>query len=212
MNQESKDTHEVFMDTMVKKLEIQDSKITDIEEKYKALPNYSEDLRLIKKGHQELKSVLTNLHFPMEQLQDFSNKLSVGIDLLRRPIENKMSHHHHIPKIIWIAACLFLCLSLVCTGWYMTSSTLDQFRANDVKFRYLKLKSSRATQEDINDIDSLYHIGYAMNDSVIQWENDLQKATELNKKLLENEGEVQGLKEKLNVLEQQDSTRKKAKK
>lgn len=215
MNKEIQPSHEVFMDTMVKKQEQQDQKIQDqskeiagLQQSLQAVPDYSKDIQQIRTGQEEIKATLTNLQFPTDKMLAFSQKLDLGINLLRNPVENKITHQHHVSKIIWITAGLFLVLCLVCSAWLKTASTLDQYKAGDTKYRYLKLKSNIALLPFLFQLDSLYRSSYPMKDSVIQWEEDIQKAIELNRQLQQKQGEGEELKKKVEEVESQNKARK----
>ncbi|MHA4811004.1 hypothetical protein ACX0G9_23045 [Flavitalea flava] len=215
MNQEAQQSHEVFMELLVKKQEQQDhtiqdqgQKITGIRELINDIPNYSEDIRRISTGQKDIKTALDKLQFPTGNLQEFSNKLTVGINLLRQPVAATTIHQHHVPKIMWISAGLFLALCLACSGWLMTASKLDQYKANDTKYRYLKLKSNPALLEALSQLDSLYRSPFALKDSVIQGEEDVQKEIELNRRLKQKQGEGEALNEERKAMENKNKARK----
>jgi hypothetical protein len=216
MNQEKQETSEVLMDAVVQKLEQQGQKVQTQEKKIGAIaetvskiPDYSADLKQIKSGIADLKTAVTALQFPAEKIQEFSGKLTSVVELLRQPIENKVQHHHHVPQIIWVAAGLFIVLCLTCSGWYMTAAKLDQYREADTKYRYLYLKGDDTVHRTLFTLDSLYRSGYAMHDSVIEWEADLQKASELRQQLKEKVGEGSELQGQLEELEKQIKDRTK---
>lgn len=132
-----------------------------------------------------------------------------AIDILRQPIENKIQHHHHVPKILWIAAGLFVLLCLTCSGWHTTAARLDQYWGADTKYRYLYLEGDSNMRQILYNVDSLYRSGFAMRDSVIQWEADLQKASELRQKLRQKVGEGVELRGQLDALDKESKALKK---
>lgn len=79
--------------------------------------------------------------FPSKNAE-LSNQLAESTMLLRQPVTNRVTHHHYIPKMIWIATGLFVAVVLTCSGYYMTASKLDECEASDTKYRYLKLYNS----------------------------------------------------------------------
>lgn len=202
-------TNSVFREMAVKKMEKQEQKTTALEQKLNSIPDNSADIQDIKKEVVEIKAEVKNARFPVKAMQEFSAQLATGIAILQKPIENKVVHHHSIPKLVWITAGLFIVLSLVCSGWYMTANNLDQYREADTKYRYLKLKSDNPMQQFLSRADSLYHSGYAIKDSVGRWEEDIKNAVELNRLLEQKRIEDAKLKTKLDVLDRQNETRKK---
>lgn len=163
MNQEKQETSAVLMDTVITKLEQQQQKIQAQEKRIdrveEVLPksiDFSADIKEIKTGLQDLKTIVDDQHFPTKQVQELSQRLTTGITLMRQPVENTTQHHHHVPKLIWVVAGLFLLLCLVCSGWYMTATTVGQYKANDTKYRKLKLQADTALLQDLWRLDSVY--------------------------------------------------------
>jgi hypothetical protein len=107
----------------------------------------------------------------------------MALTLLSKPVENKLVHEHHVPRLLWATAGLFLALCLACCGWYNTGSKLGSLKASDLKYRYLKQQSGPETLRSLYTLDSLYRSGYAMRDSVEKWEANAEKLAELQQKL-----------------------------
>lgn len=202
-------TNSVFMETVVKKMEEQDKKIISLEQKVNDIPDNTEELQELKADLRELITEVRNARFPVKAMQAFSVQLAAGIAVLSKPVENKVLHHHYVPKVIWGAIGLLLAFVLACSGWYMTADKLSQYRMADTKYRYLKLKSDGDKLEYLYTVDSLYRSGYAMQDSVIQWEEDLQKVVEMSERLQEKKSEGGKLKEELDALIRMNNARKK---
>ncbi len=81
-----------------------------------------------------------------------------------------------MPKIILISAGLFITLALVSSGWYMTSSKLDGYIANDTKYRQLRLDTSiRSLQHYLDRIDSMYDARPDMRKIVLETEEKNRK-------------------------------------
>jgi hypothetical protein len=204
-------TSSVFMETVVKKMEEQDKQFTLLEEKVDHIPDNTEELQELKASLRELITEVRNARFPVKAVQDFSAQLAAGIAVFSKPVENKVLHHHYIPKLIWGTIGLLLAFVLSCSGWYMAADKLSQHQAADTKYRYLKLISDGVSTEYLRTLDSLYRSGYAMEDSVIQWEEDLQKAIELSERLQEKSSEGGKLKETLDAINKKIGARKKQK-
>ena len=111
-------------------------------------------------------------------------------------MKQKVVHHHHIPKLIWIAASLFLLLFFACSGWYNVTSRLNAYVANDTKYRYLKLNNNRNLQVLLNITDSLYLSEYNMRDSVIETEEKNEQKLKLLQEATEKQKEADELRKK----------------
>jgi hypothetical protein len=187
MNDEKQAPSEIMLDAVVEKVEnqqqriqTQEDKLTLMEKKVNAIPDHSKDIGEMKTSFRDLLAVSKGQNALMVKLDMFFLNLKTATDILRHPVESKVQHHHHIPKITWIAAGLFLVLCLVCTGWYMTARDSGQYQANDIKYRQLKLTADSASHQYLVQLDSVYLADPdKMRNNVIEQERLKQKRLEL---------------------------------
>ena len=97
----------------------------ELEEELKESSDTSELLQGIINRVDELKTTVASNQLPTAKLQEFSSRLSLLFTLLQQPLERKVLHHYHIPKLLWVSVGLFLAVCLVSSGWFMTASKLD---------------------------------------------------------------------------------------
>lgn len=198
MENNSNGTSDAFMEVVVKKMELQDLKLSDLETRLTTDADHARQIQQVITSVEGLKTAINSGQSP-NRLQEFSARLALAINLLQKPVENKVNHHHHIPKLIWITAGLFLLLSMVCAGWYMSTEKLDGFIANDTKYRQLKLDSAnKRLQADLEVIDSLYQVNPDLRERVIQNEERNKKNLEMLQKAIRMENEANELKKKVN--------------
>ena len=113
----------------------------------------------------------------------------------------KVQHHHHVPKVIWISTGLFVGFAMVCSGWYMTYKKLDQFIMNDTKYRYLKLDTGQTSLMMILDrVDNVYDSSIDMRKDVLNKE----KSNQINFERLQK---AERLKAEANDLEKSVNTK-----
>src|SRR4051794_37234156 len=127
----------ILIDTVIDKVDAHDKKIEALNKKIEQTPDQQEAFERIETSIKELRTDLQKISFPDKEMREFSGRLIAGINLLKQPVEQKMIHHHHFHKIIWISVGLFLILCLVLTGWFNTYKKLELYTANDTKYRYL---------------------------------------------------------------------------
>jgi hypothetical protein len=194
MNEQVNDSHAAFMEAALKKIETQDKKIADMAQQIGSIPDNNQDIQQLKTGINELKAEIKNARFPVREMQEFSKQLTISAKLLREPVTIKTQHHHDIPKLIWITAGLFLALCLTSAGWYMTGQKMEGYKANDIKYRYLKLQQDSNLLLLLYRTDSLQQArpGF-LRDSVIQEENARHRDYALSRK-------AAGLEQKANTL------------
>ena len=176
MTDQTNNTQTAFMEVTSKKVDAQDKKITILEEKLKAIPDNKELIQKLISRIDGLQEDVKASRFPMDKLNDFASRLDFGIKLLRQPVENKVLHHHHVTKLLWIAGGLFLSLSLVCAEWYNSGIKLDGYIANDTKYRYLRLDTAeKGLQLFLDRTDSLYNTKSEMRKIVLETEVEYRK-------------------------------------
>ena len=187
MNVEKQAPSEIMMDTVVEKVEnqqqriqTQEEKLTLIEKKVNAIPDHSKDIGEMKTSFRDLLAISKGQKTLMGKIEVFIFNLKTATDMLQHPVESKVHNHHHVPKIIWIAAGLFLALCLVCSGWYATVNNSVQYQANDIKYRQIKLIADSAFHQCLVHLDSVYLTDPdKMRNNVIEQERLKQKRLEL---------------------------------
>jgi hypothetical protein len=184
-----------FTEVVTNKIQKQAEQISAVQEKIKSIEEAWQCLIDVKTQLADIKVAITGIKFPTKQMEELRGNLVTGVALLKQPVENKMIHHHHIPKIVWVSAILFVVLCLVFCGWYNTDQKLDQYRANDLKYRYLKLKTNPTLQRLLVLTDSLCQNQHDFDKAVLQGEDSVRN---LIQNLVDaKEREVNDLKRKL---------------
>src|ERR1700677_2213911 len=161
MDQEQQKQSDIFRDTVAKAVEKQQERTQDhnkrigiIEQEIQKLSGLPKDIAEIKDSLNLIKRNSVTALLPNEKSEKLAENLSVAIPLIGKLIENKIQHHHHVPKLFWITAALFLLLSFVCAGWYVTASREDQHLAGDIKYRELKLMADTTLLRSLWKLDS----------------------------------------------------------
>jgi hypothetical protein len=189
---------DLLLNTIIDRLNSQAQTIDRLKENVENLPDKFEKLNDIARQTNSIQDNIQKISFPEKELRQLSLSLNQAITIFQRPQKNEVVNHHHVPKLIWITAGLFIVLCLVCSGWYMTSDKLENFVANDTKYRYLKLNSNPALQKLLSITDSMYHLIPGMRDSVVAIEEEKMQSMELQKQAEEKEKEADALRYKAN--------------
>ncbi|OQP44245.1 hypothetical protein A4H97_33370 [Niastella yeongjuensis] len=195
MTQQNNDMSTPFTEVVTNKMKKQDEQIASLQEKTNAIPGITNEISDFKKQLTEVKVAITAIRFPTRQMEELSGKLVTSVTLLKQPVENKVLHHHHFDKIIIITAVLFVILCLTFCGWYNTSQKIDQYRANDYKYRFLKLKSDPAVHRLLLSTDSLHQNNPGFVDELLHGEDSVRKM--IQQLVDAKEREVSDLKNKL---------------
>ena len=111
---------------------------------------------------------IKNHELSVEKMKELSITSDSSMSIYKLLLKNKIEHHHHVQKIIWITAGLFIILSLVCAGWYSTYKKLDGYIANDTKYWELRLDTAnRGLQSYLDFTDSLYNVNPVLRNIVL---------------------------------------------
>ncbi len=140
---------ELLLQTVVEKLE-------DIELLFKQ-NNQNKTADELKKISEELKD-LSSRTISSERINELIKSLDACTNKLKEPAQNKIEHHHHLHKGIWITIALFIANIFLLTGWISSYNNTKQFRANDYKYRALKTMEDESLKKVLYNIDSLYKI------------------------------------------------------
>ncbi len=185
------------VDTHERKIEGQANQINELREKANTTPDSSEGLSQFKTALEGLRTDIKKLYFPEKEMRQLSASLETAMLILKQPVKKEITHHHHATKTIWIAAVLFLAVCLVSTGWYNTYSNLKMYKANDTKYRYVKLNGWPSLNRWLGQVDTAYITDGNMRNRVIAREEENFRKFEMWQKSLELEKEAKELKKKV---------------
>lgn len=120
---------------------------------------------------QKMEKILRDGHIPVVEWKILSSKLTETYNLLESPSPQKVVYQHHIPKLLWITAGLFLLLSLGLAGWYTQHKKLDGFIANDTKYRSMRLDTFNIRlQYYLDRLDSIYKTNPDLREKIVEKE------------------------------------------
>lgn len=201
MNEEVNNTSAAFMQVTSQKIESQDKRIVAVEEKINNVPDNSAAIQKLTDLVRGLSIDIKNNSLPKQKLTELSATMDNTVEICKQVLKQKVVHHH-VPKVIWTAAGLFISLALVSAGWYSTFSKVNDYIANDTKYRQLRLDSAnKGLQTYLDVIDSLYDTRNDMRRIVIRKEEinfrnfeQLRRAYNLKAEAKELENEVRKVK------------------
>lgn len=67
-----------------------------------------------------------------------------------------VEHKHHLHKGVWISAGLIIITILLSWQWLVQIGEKEQFRENDIKYRFLKAYGDRTVRQLCHRADSIY--------------------------------------------------------
>ncbi len=75
-----------------------------------------------------------------------------------QPLNKRIEHEHHLHKGLLIAFILTLLCLVLSFGWYNSYNMSKQLKANDIKYRALKVVGNKSLLKLLHHTDSLYLI------------------------------------------------------
>ncbi len=189
---------DALIHSVIEQVDAHEKKISELNEKTEQIRDYTEKLSAISNGVDTLRSDVKKLYFPQKEMQQLSDKLEAGIEIFRQPIKQDVTHHHHASKVLWATGILFLVVCLISISWYQTINKLDLYKANDTKYRYLKLNAYEDLSKQLRIVDRRESEDPTLRDRVIATEEENQKKFETFQRALEMEKEAKELKQQVN--------------
>lgn len=194
MEQNTDYTKEAFMEIATSKIAMQEKKLAGMEEQLKQFTDGKAMLTEAINSIESWKKEIIKSTIPVEILAVFSSRLNKNSQLLEQAAKIKVQHHHHIPKLIWITAGLFISLALALSGWYATTQKANEYLANDTRYRYIKLDTTQKyLQAYLYHVDSLFKTMPDMRKHVFEEEQRLHENFEKLQKAEQLRVEAKGL-------------------
>ena len=188
---------EILLQTIVEKLEalsvaILKKDTTGGDEKL-----YNDFVKEIKTFQPEIKMFRDSLKLNNDKISSLNQSLNNYRFQLGQPVKNNVEHRHVLHKGIWVAAILFNIALFLTIALNNSLQSKKQYKANDIKYRYLKLTGDKSSLKILFHADSLYNINAeAIIKRTLQEEQRLAKQAEMLRLADEREKELKELKRK----------------
>jgi uncharacterized coiled-coil protein SlyX len=174
----------------------QDKTIQELKDKMQALVEGQRDVPKIQGELEEVKAKASKPLLPYKLLQELHSLLQKNVAAMNAPQPAKVIYRHQLTNVIYLVIVLIGAVGLLSMGWYKTSDKLDQYKANDTKYRYLKLNDTKSLQRTLAAADSLYRVNPHLRDSVQEQEEWNQQQLEMLQEALQQEQNAKELREK----------------
>ena len=167
--------NEHIIQTLMEAVQQQETEMKELKSLVSQMGNLNGNAESLSADLKEVTALMKKVHADKQPLSQQITRLH---HQLSQPVAHQ--HHHHVHKLIWIAAGLFLGLAITLVGWYNTGQQLSAFRSSDTKLRYLRLQHVEAVQKWVHVADSLHLAGperlrdsVQMEEATRQWRRDL---------------------------------------
>lgn len=165
----------------------------EIEEQQKSLLM---TLKELKSGLSQLNNNARTILDASARMSDLSGKLDRCTRALENPVEKKEHHIHHFRWPLAVAVGIFLLLVLAISGLYINHQRLQQYIANDTKYRSLKLIRNKDLEALLYSEDSTYLTDPGMRRRVLERQTERERKLELLREARKKQQEAEELKRK----------------
>ena len=104
----------------------------------------------------ELQEGLTNIKWPLKEMEEISSRLARNNNLLANPVKSKQIIVHTAGKLGWIIAALTAGIISLSFLLINTSNKLDQYKMNDLIWRYIKISNQSENLEYLHLVEESY--------------------------------------------------------
>jgi hypothetical protein len=138
------------------KLNIQGKELSEITKKVSTVTDQANTIKTIANLIKKLQDNMNTITWPVKEMTEMSNLLAQNNELLAHPKKTKQVIVHTAGKLIWIIVSLFAMMLSLIILLVNTSNKLDQFKMNDMIWRYIKLSNSSQNLEYLQTVERLY--------------------------------------------------------
>lgn len=115
---------------------------------------------LLLKEIKTMQAGITKLVSSHSEINEKVQNLTSAIALLKAssgiPSQLKASHTHHLHKGVWVAVALSILPASFLCAWIQSSASKEQYKMNDILYRFLKVNGNSESLKGLYHIDSLY--------------------------------------------------------
>ncbi len=153
----------LIIDTIIEKvdanaanLDDQEKVISELSQKVVAMADQSNTIIKVAELVKKLQDNMNAIRWPVKEITEMSNRLATNNELLANPRKTKQVIFHTAGRLLWAVIVLFVGMVFLIMGWMNTARNLDQFRMNDVMWRYIKLTNHSQNLEYLQLVENSY--------------------------------------------------------
>ena len=184
---------QLVIETIIEKVEAteislntQGKKLSEITKKVSTVTDQANTIKTIANLIKKLQDNMNTITWPVKEMTEMSNLLAQNNELLAHPKKTKQVIVHTAGKLIWIIVSLFAMMLSLIILLVNTSNKLDQFKMNDMIWRYIKLSNSSQNLEYLQTVERLYLASPEKMKSLVEKEE--LKLKQMAKSEISNQG------------------------
>jgi hypothetical protein len=154
---------QLVIETIIEKVEaaetrlnIQGKELFEITKKVSTVMDQADTIKTIANLMKKLQDNMYTITWPVREMAELSNQLARNNELLANPKKSKQVVFHTAGKLIWVISGLSIVIILLIIGLINSEGSLDQYRMNDMIWRYIKLSNGSQNLKYLQSVEGLY--------------------------------------------------------
>ena len=154
---------ELIIDTIIdkvnageKRLDANEKLIADMDKKLYGSKDQSANQKQILELIKQLQEGMKEVKWPVKEIAEMSFRLRQNNDFLANPKKTKQVVFHTAGKLAWIITGLFIVIISLVIQLLNISNNLDQYKMNDLMWRYIKLSNNSQNLEYLQSVERMY--------------------------------------------------------
>lgn len=154
---------QLVIETIIEKVEAtetrmntQGKELSEIIKKVSTMTDQANTIKTVADLVKKLQDNMNNITWPVREITEMSNRLARNNELLTNPKKTKQVVFHKVGKLIWVIVILSALIISLIVFLVNTSNKLEQFKMNDMLWRYIKLSKNSQNLEYLQSVERLY--------------------------------------------------------
>jgi hypothetical protein len=139
-----------------KRLDHNEKTLTEMEEQVSGLSDQSSNLKKLAELVGQVQERMNKIIWPVEKMNELSFRLKLNNDLLSQPVKTKQTVVHTAGKLAWVIVLLFIIVVSLVIELFEIANKLDQYKKNDLLWRYAKVTNKGQNLEYLQSIEKLH--------------------------------------------------------
>ena len=163
------------VDGQGKRLDQNEKLVTEMKEKVSGISDQSDNFKKLGEVVGQILEKMNQIDWPVEKMNELSLRLKLNNDLLSKPVKTKTTVVHTAGKLGWGVLFLSCSAILLVIGLFEIAGKLDQYKMNDLLWRYVKVTNKAQNIEYLQAIESLYLKNPELMNSYVEQEELKQR-------------------------------------
>jgi hypothetical protein len=154
---------DLLVDTIIDKLNLNDKRLdesekqlAEIDHKLVGISDQTENLKKVAAIVERLQDSMTEIKWPVDEINQMSLRLKINNGLLANPVKRKQTVVHKLGNLLWLIIGLSVAVISLSLWLINISERMNQYKANDLLWRYIKVTAGSQNLEYLQRLEKGY--------------------------------------------------------